>query len=239
LSTNSRCPTLPLDPQASAAPTMRTNAQDALAAPDGSQQTPCSSTTQRTRQAVDTHTHDACIHRRKLLDRRTTRTWTQLTHAHKRYARSRTTPERDQASGHACDGFIPNNRLGRAPAAPMPQRATKPGHRAPPHRAIHVAVEPAATPSAEPRRCPVSAAALFLRCRPCLHLTAPSSARRDRDSELCRQTPTRRPPEPATAAFPVSYSAAPSFSFPDELHHRRLPQLLHTAEAPPPPRHFQ
>jgi hypothetical protein len=38
-----------------------------------------------------------------------TRTWTQLTHAHKRYARSRTTPERDQASGRVCDGFIPNN----------------------------------------------------------------------------------------------------------------------------------
>jgi hypothetical protein len=36
------------------------------------------------------------------------RTWTQLTHAHNRYARSRTTPEHDQASGRACDGFIPN-----------------------------------------------------------------------------------------------------------------------------------
>jgi hypothetical protein len=41
-----------------------------------------------------------------------TRTWTQLTHAHKRYARSRTTPERDQASGRVCDRFIPNKDLG-------------------------------------------------------------------------------------------------------------------------------
>jgi hypothetical protein len=40
---------------------------------------------------------------------RTIRTWTQLTHAHNRYARSQTTPERDQTSGRACDGFIPNN----------------------------------------------------------------------------------------------------------------------------------
>jgi hypothetical protein len=31
------------------------------------------------------------------------------TYAHNRYARSRTTPERDQASGRACDGFIPNS----------------------------------------------------------------------------------------------------------------------------------
>jgi hypothetical protein len=44
----------------------------------------------------------------KLLDRRTTRTWTQLTHAHNRYVRSRTTHERDQVSGRVCDGFIPN-----------------------------------------------------------------------------------------------------------------------------------
>jgi hypothetical protein len=37
-----------------------------------------------------------------------TRIWTQLTHTHNRYARSRTTPEHDQASERACDGFIPN-----------------------------------------------------------------------------------------------------------------------------------
>jgi hypothetical protein len=35
----------------------------------------------------------------------------QLTHAHKRYARRQTTPERDQASGRACDGFIPNTPI--------------------------------------------------------------------------------------------------------------------------------
>jgi hypothetical protein len=42
-----------------------------------------------------------------------TRTWTQLTHAHNHYARSRTTPVRDQASGRACDRFIPNSRSRR------------------------------------------------------------------------------------------------------------------------------
>jgi hypothetical protein len=59
---NSCCPTLSFDPQASATPTTHTNAHDALAATNGSQQPTCSTTMQRTWQAAGIHTHDACIH---------------------------------------------------------------------------------------------------------------------------------------------------------------------------------